>query len=286
MPLSGLQSLYNVIIITILRSLLELINNVYDYIKDNDYVDILDLWLMECKANNVTGNGQYVMTKALSAEAKEINNHTYIVRITVLGFTHRPGQYVKIRSSSGLERYFSILSRSRSAFHNSPSIVELLVKFNEFLSASHRIILDILSGKEIFISQPCGQAYWRQSDYGNVLIACDSSYSYVRSIAEYIADNHSEQPTLLIWINETDHTCFDMPYINKLSQANTEFRFISLEEDYSRRNMSFINRMFQHIQKSHFSKSNFYIGSGNSFFQLLKDELGRHGVYKKKNNLR
>lgn len=219
-----------------------------------------------------------VMTMASSVKAEEINSHTYIVRITVPGFTYLPGQYIKVSSGNGLERYFSVSSWNNPVNCDESDVVEILIKFSEFLSASHRIILDIISGKEIFISQPRGLAYWRQSSYGNVLIACDSGYGYVRGIIKYIADNHGKQPTMLISITENGYACFDAQYLNDLSRRNSNFRFISIDEAYSKRGGVFIRKVIQNIHESHFARSNFYIGSGNNFFQLFKNELDSLGV--------
>ncbi len=223
-------------------------------------------------------DSRHVLLKALNAQAEKIDPYTYIVKISVVGFTHLPGQYVMIRCGKGPGRYFSVLSRKGPYSDNDPAVVELLIRFNEWLSASHKIILDILSGEEIYISEACGHAYWRRSDYGNVLIACDSGYSYVRGIAEYIAGNESKQPTLLISINETGHTPFDTPYLNTLIEKSADFRFMSIEEAYAGRNNSFITHVLQQIHEPHFSLSNFYIGSGRNFFQMLKDKLCLMGV--------
>ena len=54
---------------------------------------------------------QHVLLKALSADAEKIDPYTYIVKISVAGFTHLPGQYVMIKCGKGPGRYFSILSR-------------------------------------------------------------------------------------------------------------------------------------------------------------------------------
>lgn len=51
-------------------------------------------------------NDECVKTKAFSVKAEEINNHTYIVRITALSFTYLPGQYIKVSSGNGLENIF------------------------------------------------------------------------------------------------------------------------------------------------------------------------------------
>lgn len=218
------------------------------------------------------------MIQAIFAKAEKINSCTYLVSITVPDFSYLPGQYIKLSCGDSLERYFSISSWGASVTARSLVTLELIIKFNEFLSVSHKIVLEIVAGKEVYISQPYGLAYWRQSDYGNVLIACDSGYSYIRGIAQYIANNHKEQPTLLIWINSTACQYYDAPDIYQLCQTDSNFQFVSLQEDYHLRDISFIRKISHLIDSPHFDKSNFYIGSGNNFYQLLKTELNKLGV--------
>ncbi|GAA3592213.1 hypothetical protein GCM10023078_19860 [Gibbsiella greigii] len=83
---------------------------------------------------------------------------------------------------------------------------------------------------------------------------------------------------MLISITENGYVCFDAQYLNDLSRRNSNFRFISIDEAYSKRGGVFIRKVIQNINESHFSRSNFYIGSGNNFFQLFKNELDSLGV--------
>ncbi|GKW40563.1 hypothetical protein LOZ86_20140 [Pectobacterium parvum] len=221
---------------------------------------------------------QQIIIKPCQIEVKDLNEKTYLVKIRIASYHYLPGQYVKLSCGSELERCFSISSWHKSKDKDDEISIELIIGFNELLSVSHRIILEIQSGNSIAISLPLGKAHWRQSDYGNVLIACDTGYSYVRGIIQYLAKHYSEQPTSLIYINDKGANYFTGKDIHELFDSNENFHFRTMYSSYAGRDISFVKKTVETISQSHFSLSNFYIGSGKDFFKLIKNELHTLGV--------
>ncbi|WP_113626471.1 hypothetical protein [Pectobacterium peruviense] len=221
---------------------------------------------------------QQIMIKPCQIEVKELNDKTYLVSIRIASYHYLPGQYVKLSCGDELERYFSISSWHTLKNENDEIIIELIIGFNKLFSASHRIILEIQSGKNVSVSLPQGQAHWRQSDYGNVLIVCDTGYSYARGIIQYLAKHYSEQPTLLIFINDKCINYFTDDDVNDVFISNENFDFRMVQRSHDSRDVNFINKTIETISSSHFSQSNFYIGSGKNFFKLIQNELHALGV--------
>ncbi|KGA32880.1 hypothetical protein [Pectobacterium odoriferum] len=221
---------------------------------------------------------QKIKIKPCQIDAVELNDKTYLVRIYIASYHYLPGQYVKLSCGSELERFFSISSWHKSKDKDDEISIELIIGFNELLSVSHRIILEIQSGNSIAISLPLGKAHWRQSNYGNVLIACDTGYSYARGIIQYLAKHYSEQPTLFIYINDKGANYFTDKDIHDMFDSNENFHFSTMHSRYADRDISFVKKTVEKISQSHFLLSNFYIGSGKDFFKLIKNELHTLGV--------
>lgn len=221
---------------------------------------------------------QQIMIKPCHIDVNQLNDKTYLVRICIASYHYLPGQYVKLSCGGELERYFSISSWNKSNHKHDEIEIELIIGFIELFSVSHRIILEIQSGSSVSVSLPMGQAHWRKSDYGNVLIVCDTGYSYARGIIQYLAKNYSEQPTLLIWINDKCVNYFTDNDMHDVFISNGNFNFSAIQRDHDNRDISFIKKTIETISLSHFSLSNFYIGSGKKFFKLIKNELHALGV--------
>ncbi|MEQ9887941.1 hypothetical protein [Pectobacterium zantedeschiae] len=219
-----------------------------------------------------------IMIDPCQIEVRELNDKTYLVRIRIASYHYLPGQYVKLSCGGELERYFSISSWDTVGNKDDEISLELIIGFNELFSVSHRIILEIKSGNSVSVSLPQGQAHWRQSDYGNVLIVCDTGYSYARGIVQYLAKHYSEQPTLLIWINDKRVHYFTDNDVNNLFISNENFYFRTIQRSHEIRDVSFIKKVIETISPSHFSLSNFYIGSGKNLFKLIQNELHTLGV--------
>lgn len=216
--------------------------------------------------------------KLLSPELESVDSNSYVLRARVDGFLHRPGQYVALSVSGIPERFFSVLSCTKSEPDSKYEVLELLISFKDVSSPSYQIIQETLSGNEIFISKPLGHAYWRDSGYGNVLIACDSGYSYVSGIIGHIRNFYSEQPTCLFLIKDPDS---DFQALMKKSGISPDFPdmgFSIMNSHFHRRDGHFIQTLLGKISQDHFEKSNFYVGSGRKFFHELKDALISAGV--------
>lgn len=216
--------------------------------------------------------------KVLSPKLERVDSKSYILKASVYGFRHRPGQYVALTGKGIPERYFSVLSSAKPEPDNGYEILELLINFRDFSSPSYQLIQAALTGKEIFISESLGYAYWRVSDYGNVLIACDSGYSYVSGILGHIRNFYSEQSTSLFLIKDPTSDFSALMQKSGLTEDLPGITLSVINTDFHRRDGHFIKTLLLKINQEHFLRSNFYIGSGRNFFNELKDALVSAGV--------
>ncbi len=64
----------------------------------------------------------------------------------------------------------------------------------------------------------------------------------------------------------------------KLGEDFSGIELSVFEKDYHHRDQYFIETLLGHVHKEHYSRSNFYIGSGKKFFYVLRDVLISAGV--------
>lgn len=195
--------------------------------------------------------------KLSHSETEHINSKHYILRAAVIDFVHLPDHYVALNCHGVTERYFSVLSRTESGSDAGCAIVELLIRFKDFFSPTHQIIKNVQSGKDIFMSEPCSQAYWHHSDDDNVLIACHSGYSYVRGIAGPIRGNYSGQLTSLILKKDSEPDLCGLMHDSKLNKGFSGINISVYEKNHHGRNKYFIGTLLAHVQQEHFFMFNF-----------------------------
>ncbi len=192
---------------------------------------------MECSL--ASKDAMFVVKKATTSR---VEFNTYMVRLYIPKFTFKPGQYIKVTSRDGITRFFSVFSFKEKCFFNEHVELSILVRFNEYNSQSHQLIKRIESGEELYISESCGNAYWRETNFGNVLISCDTGYSYIRNIIEHISIKKNSAPTLVIIVKDDDHF-FDKSFIDDKLTENKVFTICMIKKEYSLRDKSFISEL-------------------------------------------
>lgn len=105
-----------------------------------------------------------------------------------------PGQYLTVVMSEQDKRPFSIASEP------GVNLIELHIgAFNED-SYAMQVIERLKSSADITVEIPAGNAYLRtESKRPLLLLAGGTGFSYVKSMFEYLASQHSTRPTLVYW---------------------------------------------------------------------------------------
>ncbi|WP_387691460.1 hypothetical protein [Photorhabdus sp. RM71S] len=121
-----------------------------------------------------------VKHKISNAVITDISPYCCIAKISVNTLNHIPGQYISLSCKDGPERFFSVVSHSPKG--DDSSELSILISFTEKQSPSYKIIEKLKAKKEIFLSGPFGDAYFRDSEFGSVLISCDYGVAYINGI--------------------------------------------------------------------------------------------------------